>query len=101
MKLGSTASDVLDVLTGKTAVQTLSAVSLSSDTQTFLILFGLGIAAIVLSMKKNNAGVMPGKLLRRVYSFTVATHSNAAWMRRLFFRLHFSIILFYNALAPP
>jgi hypothetical protein len=51
MKLGSTTTDVLDVLTGKTPVQTSSAVSITPDTQSFLLMIGLGIAAFIVLLK--------------------------------------------------
>ena len=50
--LGSDLTNILNVLGGKTAVQTSSAVSISGDTQMYLLMIALGVAAVVLSLKK-------------------------------------------------
>jgi hypothetical protein len=53
MQMNGTVQDILAVLTGKTAVQTQSAVTIDPATQQFLILIGLGVvSAIVLLRKK-------------------------------------------------
>jgi hypothetical protein len=51
--MNGTVQDILAVLTGKTPVQTQSAVTIDPATQQFLILIGLGVvSAIVLLRKK-------------------------------------------------
>jgi hypothetical protein len=48
MNLGSTASDLISVLTGKTAVQTQSAVTVAPETQDFITTLAIGAGAVII-----------------------------------------------------
>lgn len=55
MKLHGTGTDILNVLTGKTAVQTQSALSVDPQTQQWITLMAIGAGALLVLM------FMPGR----------------------------------------